>query len=630
MFWLKIKQLWRTEPKRLIVGVIASALMLIGLLVLVSSTIPSQPRVVLGKSQKVGVASAVVVKFSLPVVRRDISVEVTPEMAVETRWSGGIFNHLSRTLVITPESAWEPNHQYQLTFRSVHGVVGFGAVRDATIYFETDGLPEIANVSVSAAKLVRPDETITVLLDQEPAGIAEFFFQLTPEINYSVTQNGAEFQLMFDEPLAPGTTYILAVERQIVSFDQASSAIKSRLEKEPIFQTEFTIISPVLVASVAPQGSAVLPSTNQLTVGFNEAMDRDSVLAHLILTPTPTGSWRWADDLTVVYQMAEPLPIDTKYSLVIGGGAKAQSGSFTTADQTFSFSTVGALRVIKSSPRPATTGMPINQPIEITFDQPVVQDSIISALTISPSINYIASWSGNTLKLSLGSPLSYNSSYQLKIAAGASSQYGLALKNDYLLRFTSEQTRKILAVPLDYQDRPLSCEAAALKMALNYRGVSVSESDIMAVVGYDPTIKSGNIWGDPDRAFVGNIDGSQNSTGYGVHWEPIARAAKTWRNALAFSGWSATELAWEIEAGNPVVIWGVLGSGYLDPWFTPAGRSIVAWKGEHARTVIGYVGSTANPTAFIINDPIVGRLTWSTAKLLANWAKFNNSGVVVY
>ena len=131
-------------------------------------------------------------------------------------------------------------------------------------------------------------------------------------------------------------------------------------------------------------------------------------------------------------------------------------------------------------------------------------------------------------------------------------------------------------------------------------------------------------------AYVGNIDGRQNSTGYGVHWDPIARAASNWRQAKAFSGWTVSQLAWEIEAGNPVIIWGVLGSAYSDPWVTPGGKQIAAWKGEHVRTLIGYTGSPDNPASFIINDPIVGRITWSVNTLKNDWAKFNNSGVVVY
>jgi uncharacterized protein YvpB len=188
-----------------------------------------------------------------------------------------------------------------------------------------------------------------------------------------------------------------------------------------------------------------------------------------------------------------------------------------------------------------------------------------------------------------------------------------------------------LNIPIDYQDKPLSCEAASLKMALNYRGAGVSEDDIMSVVGFDPTIRNGGVWGNPYQAFVGDIYGHQDTTGYGVYWGPIANAAKKWRDAEAFSGWSAAQVANQVANGNPVVVWGTYGSSaYRDDWSTPDGQHILAWKGEHARTVIGFVGSSDNPTQFIINDPVAGRITWSTSQFLSNWGAFGNSGVVVY
>ena len=85
-------------------------------------------------------------------------------------------------------------------------------------------------------------------------------------------------------------------------------------------------------------------------------------------------------------------------------------------------------------------------------------------------------------------------------------------------------------------------------MALNYRGAIVSETDIMNIVGYDPTIRNGNVWGDPYTAFVGDINGRQDTTGYGVYWDPIARAARTWRNATAFTGWTSGQAAEQLAA----------------------------------------------------------------------------------
>ncbi len=190
-------------------------------------------------------------------------------------------------------------------------------------------------------------------------------------------------------------------------------------------------------------------------------------------------------------------------------------------------------------------------------------------------------------------------------------------------------TQHLISVSQDYQDQALSCEAAALKMALAGQGVKVTESQIMNIVGYDPTPHRGNIWGDPSVAFVGNIAGHQDTTGYGVYWDPIAKAANHWRPSRAITNGTVEQLAREIYADHIVIIWGTIGNAYRDDWVTSNGKKILTWKGEHARTIIGVNGPADDPTSFILNDPVAGRVTWSTAKLDANWASFNRSGVIV-
>lgn len=189
--------------------------------------------------------------------------------------------------------------------------------------------------------------------------------------------------------------------------------------------------------------------------------------------------------------------------------------------------------------------------------------------------------------------------------------------------------QRVLAVAVDYQDQPLSCEAAALKMALAAKRVQVTERQIMNVVGYDRTPHRGQVWGDPDTAFVGNIDGKQNTTGYGVHWRPIARAARQWRTVKTIESGKLSDLTKAIDAGQAAVVWGTLDRAYADSWRTPSGKRVAAWKGEHARTLIGYIGPASAPTRFILNDPVAGRLTWTSATFRTNWSRFNNSAVVV-
>lgn len=190
--------------------------------------------------------------------------------------------------------------------------------------------------------------------------------------------------------------------------------------------------------------------------------------------------------------------------------------------------------------------------------------------------------------------------------------------------------KTILPVPIYQQQSSLSCEAAALRMALKYKGVAVSESKIMKYVGYDPTPHHGSIWGDPNVAFVGKINGRQPTTGYGVYWQPIARAGAKFRPTKAFTNGTIQLITREVIKGNPVVIWGYIGSGKRMDWTTPGGKKIIAIHGEHAMTVRGFIGSASNPTFIIYNDPLTGKMvTQSIQKFSRQWSALGNSGVIV-
>ncbi|MFA5775060.1 MAG: C39 family peptidase [Ilumatobacteraceae bacterium] len=190
---------------------------------------------------------------------------------------------------------------------------------------------------------------------------------------------------------------------------------------------------------------------------------------------------------------------------------------------------------------------------------------------------------------------------------------------------------KVLAVKFDAQDAPLSCEVASLKMALAFKGVKVSEAALMQNVGYDTTRRRSNTWGNPNKGFVGTLHGFQNVTGYGVHWEPIAKTAALYRPARVVKHWGIRNITTAIDAGNPVLMWGTyrVSTAHTDPWRTPDGTLIKAWYGEHTRVVIGYIGSAQNPSRIVLMDPVKGKLTWTIPEFKENWSHFEYNGVLV-
>ncbi len=270
---------------------------------------------------------------------------------------------------------------------------------------------------------------------------------------------------------------------------------------------------------------------------------------------------------------------------------------------------------------------------EWRFANPLIEDHLYRTLFFVPSVE-----------------LEPGTRYQVRLE-GITASLGISLSDNYELSFTTQpiEEKKIvetwsesfslpvedkitlLDIPLDWQDDALSCEAASLKMALNYKGVAVSEDDIMDKIGFDLSPRQGNLWSDPDQLYVGDVSGKICSTGYGVHWQPVARAANNWREAEDFSRWDLSDLTRELTAGNPVVVWGTMPVKNLTDcsWYTSQGKYIKTYKETHVRLAVGFVGSAADPEKIILNDPLSGRLYWSPSYFLTNWQAFDYSGVVI-
>jgi len=347
--------------------------------------------------------------------------------------------------------------------------------------------------------------------------------------------------------------------------------------------TPIYILPPSVQSSTPASNATDVATTSTITLTFSRPIDRQTL--GLAITPAVEGSWTFTEPQSgdhgyrqATYTLDTPLPNGTAIQVRVTGIRSIWRQ--LADDYAFQFTTVAAPVVV-----------PVVEPAPVVETPPIV---------IPPQ-----------------EPVPVNPVPPVETPAPA------------LTPAPATPAQKILSIKLDYQDQALSCEAAALKMALAGRGVNVTEGQIMKLVGYDPTPHRGDVWGDPNVAFVGNIAGHQNTTGYGVHWDPIAKAANNWRTARVITNGTIQQLAAEIYAGHPVVIWGTLGTAYRDDWKTPSGKTVKAWKGEHARTLIGVIGTADKPTSFVINDPIVGRVTWSAAKFDANWKSFDRSAVVV-
>ena len=227
-------------------------------------------------------------------------------------------------------------------------------------------------------------------------------------------------------------------------------------------------------------------------------------------------------------------------------------------------------------------------------------------------------------------PLDYETRYLINEEQGVNILNGNLLTQRFSAAFTTQPEITKLQVPIYLQKYSLSCEIAALRMALSYRGVLLSEDELLKKVGFDPNSKKADVWGNPNVGFVGAVSGKQMVNGYGVYWDPITRAANNFRYSKSFENWTITKITESIQKSNPVIVWISIKGQSPTLWTTPTGDKIKAVSDEHAVLVVGFTGSPDNPTQIIVNDPLIGEAFWPRESFEKKWHSLGNSGVVVF
>src|SRR5438105_9010875 len=122
-------------------------------------------------------------------------------------------------------------------------------------------------------------------------------------------------------------------------------------------------------------------------------------------------------------------------------------------------------------------------------------------------------------------------------------------------------TQRVLDIAWQHQAHNLTCEAAALRMALSYYGISIDELTLISYMTRDarPAKFDGHgrlvSWGDPAQGFVGNPDGRiERYTGYGVYYQPVSLAAMfAGANVLEAGSVAPKDLYDAVLTGHPAV-----------------------------------------------------------------------------
>ncbi|KXK27076.1 MAG: hypothetical protein TR69_WS6001001102 [candidate division WS6 bacterium OLB20] len=492
-------------------------------------------------------------------------------------------------------------------------------------------VPAVSSVSPEkGSEDVGVDRELQFYLDNETGDFIEWSFEISPDVSTQLYQSDAKtINVRFESLLAQNTEYSYKLRRTPVRYRLDSGEVIDRGETSVATEGSFKTVKEPLLESIHPSGEGVY-ITDSIKVVFDQEMEQQSAQEAFRIAPEVAGTFSWEDSRTMIYDPGQNLAKETKYTVTLKQGIRSLKGGFTGKDVTHEFTTIGAVTAGFS---PGGSSVDTAANISVYFNQPVDKASAESKFSISPSVPGSISWNGNTLTFNPSSDLAFSTVYTVRVDAGVKSINGIDSRTQFSRSFTTEAQVFRLNVPVYYQSLRFSCNLVAARMALAYRGISVSTLGAHSQIAKDntPWNPDANTWGNPHAGYVGDIYGNQE--GYGVYWGPLSSWMSGYRSNAVRVGWSRTQMLQAVQAGNPVIIWahnGYSGSGANRSWTTPGGTNIYAIQGMHSYVVVGWVGPIDNPSQIILNDPNRGRWTISTGYFDALWSYFGRASVVVY
>ncbi|MEJ2758738.1 MAG: Ig-like domain-containing protein [Anaerolineales bacterium] len=130
-------------------------------------------------------------------------------------------------------------------------------------------------------------------------------------------------------------------------------------------------LPPALVETTPMPGSRIA-AAGELTFYFNQPMDKSSVESALQGTPALNGTFRWADEATLVFSPAQPWPQNADLSIRLAASARSSNGQNMKEAVALSYTSADYLRLTQSLPEGETTGVNPEAAIVASFNQPVV------------------------------------------------------------------------------------------------------------------------------------------------------------------------------------------------------------------------------------------------------------------
>lgn len=555
------------------------------------------------------------VSFTTPINLDNVSLHMSPEVEGEWVFQNALSFFSGRykdKATFIPKESFYPETKIVVYIVGLKRLFPGGEVHEQSIDLFSPSLPSLKEVyPKNGQENVSVKDPLEIVFDTPSGEFVDWVYEISPPVDFYIDKtDSSRDKLILSKPLLQDREYNLSISRAGRSYRVADFSDVLKGDLELIQKIIFKTVASPFVELYDQQGSG-MRADSPIKIVFSEAMNPTSVADKFSLSPITAGKINWEDEKTFIFLPDQEFKKGTDYIIKFLSGMENKYGGKTDKDIELHFSPAGAIKVLSISPKDASYGQSVDlSKMVIEFDQEVDHVSAQNSFSISPNIPGSFSWEDNKMIFSFGRSLDPSTKYSIKLNKGIKTVYGLDSDKDYSYSFTTKNKVFSLALPMYYQSETFTCNIAATRMVLAYKGIKLSENSIKAAVGEG---------GDPNVNWV---------EGYGVHWGPIYNFISNYRTASLKRNWNVLDLVKEVQKGNSVIIWGHNQLGSSGAFKLDSGAT--GYHGMHSVVVKGFVGNVENPTSIIINDPWRGPRTISVASFKSLWAYLNNTALVVY
>ena len=557
----------------------------------------------------------ITLNFTSPLKKSDIKITVSPESNITLEYDYFLgLESLVESVRIVPLESFLPDQKVVIYTTGIQRIFPWASKHENSQEFFTPKAPVIEEVvlgtDIQNVSVVQP---ITLDLDSKDQQSVEWSAIFTPYAEYKIIRDLDDTVTIQPEKLKQGTTYSLEVIKSIIIYNPITLEKISTQSQEVETQLTFKT-APAPGIKNFNRESEYLSNSEPLVINFEVALNEDTLKDRVKISPQVEGNISLSSDKKqLIFTPKSSFAKNTQYTVTILNGLENVLGGYIEKDITLSFKTPGYVGLLYASPRNWSTNVSLTTSyISLTFNQPVDHTSVQERFSISPKINGSFSWSGNTMYYKFANTLPYSTKYTVSIAKGVKAIYGIDSTSTISTSFTTKHQTFLLNVPYYGQQESFTCNIAAARMVLGYKGIYISEGTIKSGVG---------IGQNPDADWVDK---------YGVHWGPISSyiSSKGVSNSIK-RGWNLTSALLEVKSGHPVLVYVYNGRTLPKGAFTLDG-GYTGYKGMHSEVIVGYIGTPQSPTTVITNDPWLGKRYQSVSSFKYYWSYLGNTGIVIY